>query len=162
MKVARGASQAKGRKLGIVASQFNGFITEKLIEGGINTFEQCGGAKDDVTLVHVPGAFELPLAAQQLADKNEVDAVVAVGAVIRGDTFHFELICNECSRGLLDLSLRYSLPITHGVIAADTMDQAIERSGPGAGNKGAEATLAAIEMMEIASKIKEGSYEVTS
>ena len=149
MRVLEGHLTAAGMKIAIVAGRFNSFMTEKLISGATDAFVRHGGKEEDITLAWVPGGFEIPLACKRLAASGKVDAVVAVGAVIRGSTGHYELVSNEVAKGLAHVALETSVPVTFGVITADTIEQAIERSGSKAGNKGAEATVAAIEMVNL-------------
>ncbi|MGI6523698.1 MAG: 6,7-dimethyl-8-ribityllumazine synthase [Bdellovibrionota bacterium] len=149
MSVIEGQLSAKGIKFGLVAGRFNSFMTEKLIDGAMDAIVRHGGNKDNVTLVYVPGSFEIPLICKKMAKSGSVDAVIAVGAVIRGSTYHYELVANELAKGLAHASLDTGVPVTFGVITADSIEQAIERSGSKAGNKGAEAALAAIEMVNV-------------
>lgn len=149
MRVIEGQLSAAGLKFGIVAGRFNSFISEQLISGAIDALVRHGASKSDLTLIRVPGSFEIPLTCKKLADSASVDAIVAVGAVLRGATLHYELVCKELAKGLADVSRDSSLPITFGVITADTIEQAVERAGTKAGNKGAEAAMAAIEMVQV-------------
>ena len=140
-------------KFGIVASRFNSAIVDRLIEGAIDCLTRHGVSEENITLVKVPGAWEIPLAAKKLAKRKDIDAVIALGAVIRGATPHFEYVAAEVSKGLANVSLEVEKPITFGIITADTLEQAIERAGTKMGNKGWEAALAALEMVEVMGKI---------
>ena len=140
-------------KFGIVASRFNSAIVDRLVEGAIDCLTRHGVSGENITLVKVPGAWEIPLAAKKLAKREDIDAVIALGAVIRGATPHFEYVAAEVSKGLANVSLEVEKPITFGIITADTLEQAIERAGTKMGNKGWEAALAALEMVEVLNKI---------
>ena len=133
----------------IIASRFNSFIVEHLISGAVDTLLRHGGKAENIQIVKVPGAFEMPLAAQRIAAKKQFDAIIAVGAVIRGGTPHFEYVAGECTKGLAAVSANYDTPIAFGVLTVDTIEQAIERAGTKAGNKGVEAALSAIEMVNV-------------
>jgi 6,7-dimethyl-8-ribityllumazine synthase len=139
----------KGAKFCIVASRFNSFIVEQLEKGAIDTLVRHGADKKDITLVKAPGAFELPLVVQRIAALKKYDAIVAIGAVIRGGTPHFEYIAGECVKGIAHVSLHHNIPISFGVLTVDTIEQAIERAGTKAGNKGGEAAMSAIEMVSL-------------
>ncbi len=152
-KTLEGAIQAEGYKFGIVLSRFNAFITDRLLEGALDCLGRNGADMDAVTVVRVPGAFEIPLACLKMAQTSAVDAVIALGAVIRGATPHFNYISNEVAKGIANASLQTGVPITFGVITSDTIEQAIERAGTKAGNKGWDAALSAIEMVNLLSKI---------
>jgi 6,7-dimethyl-8-ribityllumazine synthase len=133
----------------IVASRFNSFIVEQLIEGAMDVLLRHGAKREQIHLVKTPGAYELPLAVQKAAASKRYDAVVAVGAVIRGSTPHFDYVAGECVKGMSSISLKYEIPVAFGVLTVDTIEQAIERAGTKAGNKGAEAALSAIEMVNL-------------
>ena len=137
----------------LVAARFNSFVVESLVEGAIDTLKRHGTKEEDITLVRVPGAFEMPVALEKIAAKGGYDAIIALGAVIRGGTPHFDYVAGECVKGMSQVSLRHGLPIAFGVLTVDTIEQAIERAGTKAGNKGAEATLSAIEMVNLLRKI---------
>lgn len=154
VKTIEGQLIAKGKKFGIVASRFNDFITKQLIEGCIDTFVRHGVEKDKIELVLVPGGFEIPLAAKRLADTKSFDAIVCLGTVIRGSTPHFDYIASEVAKGIAQTSLQSGIPVIFGVITADTIEQAIERAGTKEGNKGKDAALSAIEMVNVMSQIK--------
>jgi len=134
---------------GIIVSRFNGFITESLLEGALDTLRRHGANMDAVTIARCPGAYEAPLVAQKMAKSGSYDAIIILGAVIRGATYHFELVASGASSGTVRASMDTGVPITFGVITPDTIDQSIERAGTKAGNKGEEATLAAIEMVNV-------------
>ena len=148
-KIIEGKIIAKGMKFGIVASRFNDFISGRLIEGAIDALTRAGADEKDLQIVRVPGAFELPLAAKKMAKSGRYDAVVCLGAVIRGATPHFEYIAAEVCKGIAVVGLETEVPVAFGVITADTLEQAIERAGVKHGNKGAEAATSAIEMANL-------------
>ncbi len=133
----------------IVVGRFNGFVTESLLKGALDTLKRHGVTDENITVVRVPGAYEMPLVAQRLATNKKYAAIIAIGAVIRGGTPHFEYVAGECSKGLATVSLQNSIPVAFGVLTVDSIEQAIERSGTKAGNKGAEAALSAIEMVSL-------------
>jgi len=143
----------KGLKVGIVASRFNEFITGKLLEGAKDALLRHGVMEDDIDTAWVPGAFEIPLAAQKLAQTKRYDAIVCVGAVVRGATPHFEYIAAEVTKGIAKTSLETGLPVSYGVITTDTLEQAIERAGTKVGNKGFDAAVNAIEMANLLKSI---------
>lgn len=140
---------AADMKIGLVVGRFNSFIVDHLVEGAIDTIERHGGDLSNVDKVMVPGAFEIPLVAQKMAHSGKYDAVVALGAVIRGGTPHFDYVAGECVKGLGQVQLSSGIPVAFGVLTVDTIEQAIERAGTKAGNKGHECTLAAIEMVNV-------------
>jgi len=152
-----GALTAGGLRFGIVVSRFNSFITERLLAGAVDALERAGAASKDVDVVHVPGAFELPLAAKKMASMGKYDALVAVGCVIRGETTHYDYVCSETSRGLQLAQMDTGMPIMFCVLTCDTLEQAIDRAGLKGGNKGFEAGLAAIEMAHLSRKLRAGS-----
>ncbi len=139
----------KGKRFGIIASRFNDFITKDLVNGCLDTLLRHGARDEDVAVTWVPGAFEIPLLAQKLAKSKSVDAVICLGAVIRGSTPHFEYIASEAAKGIAKVSLDTGLPVIFGIITADTIEQAIERAGTKDGNKGRDAALNAIEMANL-------------
>jgi 6,7-dimethyl-8-ribityllumazine synthase len=142
-------------KYGIVVARFNSFIVESLLAGAIDALKRHGTVKEeDIDVVRVPGAYELPLAAQAMAANGDYDAIIALGAVIRGSTPHFDYVAGEASKGLANVGLSHELPIIFGVLTTDTIEQAIERAGTKAGNKGAEAALSALEMVSLLRKIR--------
>ncbi len=136
-------------KIAIVAGRFNSFIVEPLLSGAIDTLKRHGINTQDIDVVYVPGAFEIPIATQRLAASKKYDAIIALGAVIRGSTPHFDYVAGECSKGVATVSMQHDLPIIFGVLTVDTIEQAIERAGTKAGNKGSEAALSAIEMISL-------------
>ncbi len=151
-KIIEGMLDAKNLKLGIVASRFNEFITEKLIGGALDCWKRHGGDESAITIIRVPGAWEMPAVAKRAADSKKYDAVVCLGAVIRGGTPHFEYVAKEASKGIAQAGMN-DVPVTFGVLTTDTIEQAIERAGTKAGNKGWDATLAAIEMAQLYTQI---------
>ncbi len=154
MRRYEGLLTAKGIKVGIVASRFNHAIVERLIEGALDCFLRHEGKEEDLTLVRVPGSWEIPMAVKELLLKEDIEGVVAIGVLIRGATPHFEYIANELSKGLAMLSLEHRKPVSFGVITADTLEQAIERAGTKHGNKGWDAMLSVIEMINLFKAIK--------
>ena len=140
-------------KFAIVVARFNSFITDKLVEGALDTIERHGGNKQNVDVFKVPGCFEVPMAAQKLASKSKYDAIICLGALIRGETPHFDYIASECTKGIAAIALQAQIPVTYGIITANTVDQAVNRAGVKVGNKGADAALAAIEISTIKSTI---------
>ena len=148
-KIIEGNLDAKDKKFGIIISRFNDFITEKLLSGSLDALKRSGANDDDIDIVKVPGAFEIPFIAKKMAKKNKYDAIICLGAVIRGATPHFEYVSAEVSKGIAMVSLESEIPIIFGVITADTIEQAIERAGAKAGNKGWHASISAIEMSNI-------------
>jgi 6,7-dimethyl-8-ribityllumazine synthase len=148
-KVYEGQLDARGLKLALVLSRFNSFITERLLEGAMDALKRHGGEDQDWSVVRVPGAFELPLAAKKLAEGGRYDAVVALGAVIRGATPHFDYVAAEVAKGLAQVSLQSGVPVAFGVLTCDTIEQAVERAGAKAGNKGFDAALTAMEMVNL-------------
>jgi 6,7-dimethyl-8-ribityllumazine synthase len=144
----------KGRRYGVVVSRWNDFFTEKMLGGAIDTLVRHGAEEKNIHVVRVPGAWEIPLAVQKLLQKGDVDGVVALGCLIRGATPHFDYISSEVTKGLGKLSLDTGLPVTYGVITVENLDQAIERSGSKAGNKGGEAAASLIEMVELCAQLK--------
>ena len=144
-----GEPSGAGRRFAVVASRFNETITQKLVEGAVDALTRHGASFDDVDLVWVPGAWELPAAVRRLLASDRYDAIVAVGAVIRGDTPHFDYVAGEASRGLADASTEFDKPIGFGLLTCDTMEQAEARAGGAHGNKGWDAALAALEMAEL-------------
>lgn len=145
-KVIEGNLIGTGLKIGIVAGRFNEFITGKLLDGAMDALKRHGVEEENVTVLWVPGAFEIPLAAKKLANKGEYDAIITLGAVIRGATPHFDYVSNEVAKGVAQASMDSGVPIAFGVLTTDTIEQAIERAGTKAGNKGFDAAVTAIEM----------------
>ncbi len=148
MKIIEGKLKADKLKFALVVSRFNDFLTGKLADGAVDTLKRHGADEKDITLVKVPGAYELALAADKAAGGN-YDAVVCLGVIIRGDTPHFDLVAAETAKGVAEVSMRRKKPVIFGVVAADNLEQAIERCGTKQGNKGAEAAMAAIEMADL-------------
>ncbi|MFV8829381.1 6,7-dimethyl-8-ribityllumazine synthase [Alkalihalobacterium sp. APHAB7] len=148
-KVFEGNLVGSGLKVGIVVGRFNEFITSKLLGGAEDALKRHGVSEEDVDIAWVPGAFEIPLAAKKMAETNKYDAVITLGTVIRGATPHFDFVCNEAAKGVSSLSLQTGIPVIFGVLTTDTIEQAIERAGTKAGNKGWEAAAAAIEMANL-------------
>jgi len=144
-----GNLRADGKKFGIIVARFNSFISERLLEGAIDTLERSGAAAADIDVARVPGAYELPLVAQKMAKSGKYDAVICLGVVIRGATPHFDLVINEAAKGIAQVGMATERPILFGVLTTDTIEQAIERAGSKAGNKGSECALAAIEMVNL-------------
>ena len=149
MKVIEGKLIAGKNRFAIVASRFNEFIVSKLIAGAEDTLVRHDVDTDDITLVWVPGAFELPLAALKLAQSGKYSAVICLGAVIRGSTSHYDLVCNEAAKGIAQAGLQTGVPVTFGVVTSDNIEQAIERAGTKSGNKGADAALTALELANL-------------
>ena len=152
--IINGKISAANKKFGIVVPRFNEFITKQLLGGAIDKIVRTGGSEKDIDVLWVPGSFEVPLACQKLAASKKYDAVIALGAVIRGDTSHYDLVCAEVSKGIAKVSLDTGVPVIFGVITTDTIEQAIERAGTKAGNKGADAAEAAIEMADLFSQLE--------
>ena len=149
MNIIQGNLIAQGLKIGIVASRFNEFIVSKLIGGAEDGLQRHGVRPEDIDLAWTPGAFELPLAAQRMAQSKKYDAVICLGAVIRGSTSHYDYVCNEVSKGIAAVSLESGIPVMFGVLTTENIEQAIERAGSKAGNKGSECAEGAIEMVNL-------------
>lgn len=148
-----GQLDAKGLKFALVAGRFNDFITERLVGGAVDYLVRHGGDRADLTIVRVPGAFEIPLAAKKLAASGKYDGIICLGAVIRGATPHFDYVANECVKGLAHVMLEANVPVGFGVLTVDNLEQAIERAGSKAGNKGVEAAAAVLEMVRVLEQI---------
>jgi 6,7-dimethyl-8-ribityllumazine synthase len=148
-----GDLQAAGKKFGIIVSRFNSFISERLLEGALDTLIRSGAEDSAIDVVRVPGAFEIPLMAQKMARSGSYDSVICLGAVIRGATSHYDLVANEAAKGVAQVSLDTGVPVIFGVLTTETIEQAIERAGSKAGNKGSEVALAAIEMINLLKQI---------
>ncbi len=160
MQVIEGNIRATGKKFVVLVSRFNSFVVESLLDGALDALERHGEVNpSDITVVRVPGAYELPVVAKKVAASEKYDAIIALGAVIRGGTPHFDFVAGECNKGLAQVSLDSGLPVAFGVITTDSIEQAIERSGTKAGNKGAEAALSALEMVNVLSAIDSASNE---
>jgi 6,7-dimethyl-8-ribityllumazine synthase len=156
MKIIEGNIRATGKKFAVLVSRFNGFVVESLLDGALDTLERHGEVSpDDITVIRVPGAYELPIVAKKAAMSGKFDGIIALGAVIRGGTPHFDFVAGECNKGLAQVSLDATIPLSFGVITTDTIEQAIERSGTKAGNKGSEAALGALEMVNVIAAIDE-------
>ena len=154
-QVVQGHLKAEGKRFGIVASRFNEFITNRLLEGALDCLFRHGAREEDVRVVWVPGSFEIPVTAKKLAESGRYDALICLGAVIRGDTPHFEYIAAEVAKGTAQVALSIGCPVSFGVLTTDTVEQAIERAGTKAGNKGWYAALSAIEMADLFAKLEE-------
>jgi 6,7-dimethyl-8-ribityllumazine synthase len=153
IKKIEGNLNAQGKKYVLAASRFNEFITNKLVEGAVDCLIRHGAVESDISIVWVPGAFELPLIADKLANSKKYDAVVCLGAVIKGETPHFDYVANEAAKGIAQVSMSAGKPVIFGVITADSLEQAIERAGTKAGNKGWDAAMSAIEMSDLITKL---------
>ncbi|SQD80169.1 6,7-dimethyl-8-ribityllumazine synthase [Moritella yayanosii] len=150
MKFIEGNVPAPEAKIAIVISRFNSFINESLLQGAIDSLKRFGQVSDDnITVIRVPGAVELPLITKRVAATKQFDAIIALGTVIRGGTPHFEFVAGECNKGLAQVAMDYDIPVAFGVLTTDTIEQAIERAGTKAGNKGSEAALSALEMVNV-------------
>jgi 6,7-dimethyl-8-ribityllumazine synthase len=152
VRVIEGSLRAEGVRFAIVVSRFNSFITDKLLEGALDCILRHGGKEENIHIFKVPGSFELPLTAKRLAEKD-YDAVIVLGAIVRGETPHFDFVAGEVSKGIAKASMETGKPIAFGVITADTVEQAIDRAGAKAGNRGWDAALTAIEMVDLLRKI---------
>ena len=149
MRTVEGKMTGKGMKVGIVAARFNEFITSKLLGGALDMLRRHEVAEEDITTAWVPGAFEIPVIAKKMAESGKYDAVICLGAVIRGSTSHYDYVCNEVSKGIAQVSMGNGLPVMFGVLTCENIEQAIERAGTKAGNKGAECANGAIEMVNL-------------
>jgi 6,7-dimethyl-8-ribityllumazine synthase len=138
-----------GKRFGIVVGRFNAFIVESLVAGAIDTLKRHGAKNAEIEVFRVPGAYEIPLMAQRMAKSGNYDSIIALGAVIRGGTPHFDYVAGECSKGLAQVMLQFDIPVANGVLTTDSIEQAIERAGTKAGNKGHEAAMSAIEMVNL-------------
>ncbi len=155
IETVEGGLVVNGARFGLVVSRFNGFIVESLQSGAIDTLLRHGAEESDIEVVKVPGAHEIPLVAQKMAESGKYDAIVALGAVIRGATPHFDYVAGECAKGLAAVSQRTGMPVAFGVLTVDTIEQAVERAGTKAGNKGGEAALSAIEMVNLLRRLEQ-------
>ncbi len=153
IRTTEGDLNARDMRIAIVASRFNDFIVDSLIKGALHSLKQHGASDTDIELIRVPGAYEMPLAVNKLAQSRRFDGIVALGAVIRGGTPHFDYVAGECVKGLSAASQQHGVPVGFGILTVDTIEQAIERAGTKAGNKGEEATLAVIEMVNLLRRI---------
>ena len=157
-KIIEAGLQAKGKKFGIIVSRFNDFITGKLVDGALDALIRSGTKDDDITILKVPGAFEIPLAAKMMAENGKYDAIICIGAVIRGATTHYDYVCAEVSKGIASVSLDTGIPVMFGILTTETIEQAIERAGTKAGNKGFDVALGAIEMANLSESLKTQSH----
>ncbi|MCB1691875.1 MAG: 6,7-dimethyl-8-ribityllumazine synthase [Pseudomonadales bacterium] len=148
-KVIEGDFSASTARVGIVVARFNGFVVESLLSGALDTLKRHGVTDANITVVRVPGAFEMPLVVRKLAEQGSYDAIIALGAVIRGGTPHFEYVAGQCASGIATVSRETGVPVAFGVLTTDTIEQAIERSGTKAGNKGADAAMTVLEMVSL-------------
>ncbi|MCP4995180.1 MAG: 6,7-dimethyl-8-ribityllumazine synthase [Gammaproteobacteria bacterium] len=153
IKTIEGALTVNKARFCLVVARFNSFVVESLLEGAIDALKRHGADDADITIVRVPGAFEMPLVLEKVAAKGDYDAIVALGAVIRGGTPHFDFVAGECVKGMAQVTLKHEIPVAFGVLTVDTIEQAIERAGTKAGNKGAEAAMSAVEMVNILRQI---------
>jgi 6,7-dimethyl-8-ribityllumazine synthase len=153
IQVIEGQLTIRNARIALLVSRFNSFIVESLLSGAIDALKRHGAEERDLNIVRVPGAFEMPLAAKRLAASQRYEAIIALGAVIRGGTPHFEYVAGECTKGLAGVSMQHDVPIAFGVLTVDSIEQAIERAGTKAGNKGEEAALSAIEMINLLREI---------
>ncbi|MFZ5997863.1 MAG: 6,7-dimethyl-8-ribityllumazine synthase [Nitrospirota bacterium] len=153
MKIIEGELQAKGFKFGVVVSRFNDFITSRLLDGAVDALVRHGAKEEDIEVVRVPGAFEIPLVAKKMAAKGSYNAVICLGTVIRGATPHFDYVAAEVSKGIAAASMETGVPIAFGVITSDTIEQAVERAGTKSGNKGWDAAITAIEMAQVVKRL---------
>jgi 6,7-dimethyl-8-ribityllumazine synthase len=153
MKILEGQLLAEGLKIGIVVSRFNEFITSKLLSGAEDTLRRNGANEDDITVAWVPGAFEIPLIAKKMAKSGKYDGIIALGAVIRGATSHYDYVCNEVSKGIALVNMETEVPTAFGVVTTENIEQAVERAGTKAGNKGSDAAMAVIEMVNLAKQL---------
>ena len=155
MRTVEGKMTAKGMKVGIVAARFNEFITSKLVGGALDVLRRHEAAEEDIVTAWVPGAFEIPVIAKKMAESRKYDAIICLGAVIRGSTSHYDYVCNEVSKGVAHVSLESGIPVMFGVLTTENIEQAIERAGTKAGNKGAECAIGAIEMVNLIRALEE-------
>lgn len=153
MKVFEGELSAKGLKFGIITARFNDFISSKLVDGAVDCLARHGCSDENISIYKVPGSFEIPLMADKLCSLKQFDAVICLGAVIRGSTPHFDYIAAEVSKGVANVGLKYQMPVVFGVLTTDTIEQAIERAGTKSGNKGWDAAMTAIEMAQLLKKV---------
>ncbi len=153
-KIVEGVITAEGFRFSIVVSRFNDFISSKLVEGAMDALKRHGAAEENITLIKVPGAFEIPIATKMVASKGDCDAIICLGAVIRGATPHFDYVASEVTKGIAHVSLDSNIPVTFGVLTTDNLEQAIERAGSKSGNKGWDAAMAAMEMASLLKNMK--------
>ncbi len=155
MDIYQGKLQAKGLKIGIIVSRFNQFISERLLEGALDALQKLGAEEKDISVYKVPGSFEIPVIAKKLAKAKKVDGIVCLGALIRGDTPHFDFLSAEITKGLAQISMDEGLPVSFGILTVDTIEQGIERAGTKSGNKGWDAVLSVVETLNL---IKETGF----
>ncbi|GAB5415367.1 MAG: 6,7-dimethyl-8-ribityllumazine synthase [Congregibacter sp.] len=153
LKTIEGVMTHTAGRYALVVGRWNSFVVEHLLEGAVDTLRRHGVSEEQLTIIRVPGAFEIPLVCQRLAKSDDFDAIIALGAVIRGGTPHFEHVAGECTKGIAQVSLNHDTPIAFGVLTVDSIEQAVERSGTKAGNKGVEAALSALEMVSLLGQI---------
>jgi 6,7-dimethyl-8-ribityllumazine synthase len=156
-KVLEGQLAAQGLRFAIVVSRFNSLVTQRLLDGALDALRRHGADENAITVVYVPGSFEIPLAAKRLAQSGAFDAVICLGCIIRGDTPHFEYVASEAAKGIAQVALETSVPTIFGVVTADTLEQALERAGAKAGNRGFEAAMTAMEMANLMRQLSAGS-----
>ncbi|MDV3238181.1 MAG: 6,7-dimethyl-8-ribityllumazine synthase [Gammaproteobacteria bacterium] len=149
-----GQLQVRGARFVLLVARFNSFVVESLVAGAVDCLKRHGAQEQDLHIVRVPGAFEMPLVAKRLAASKKYDAIIALGAVIRGGTPHFEYVAGECTKGLASVGMEFDLPVAFGVLTVDSIEQAIERAGTKAGNKGVEAAMSAIEMVDLLKQLE--------
>ncbi|MFR6437376.1 MAG: 6,7-dimethyl-8-ribityllumazine synthase [Peptoniphilaceae bacterium] len=149
MRIIEGMLRGEGKKFAIVVSRFNDFITSKLLDGALDCLHRHGVKDDDLSLIRVPGAFEIPLAAQKLAQSGDYDGVICLGAVIRGATTHYDYVCSEVSKGIAKVSLDTNIPVGFGIVTTENIEQAIERAGTKSGNKGYDTAMSVLEMADL-------------
>ncbi|VAW92645.1 6,7-dimethyl-8-ribityllumazine synthase [hydrothermal vent metagenome] len=153
IKTIEGELTIRGIRFGLAVARFNSFVVESLLDGAVDALLRHGATENELDIIRVPGAYELPLVVQKMANSKKYDAIIALGAVIRGGTPHFEYVAGECTKGLSQVMMQSGLPISFGVLTVDSIEQAIERAGTKAGNKGAEAAMSAVEMVNVLRKI---------
>jgi 6,7-dimethyl-8-ribityllumazine synthase len=154
VKIVEGQLTARDLRIGIVASRFNSFIVEQLVQGAIDALRRHGARERDITLARIPGAWEMPIVVQRMAASRRFDAIIALGAVIRGATPHFDYVAGECAKGIAQASMSNDVPVAFGVLTTDTIEQAVERAGTKAGNKGADAAVSAIETVNLLKQLE--------
>ena len=155
MKIYEGKLIGSNLKIGIVLSRFNDFVTSRLLDGAVDGLVRHGVANDDIAVVRVPGAFEIPIMAKKLADLGKYDGIICLGAIIRGETPHFDFVAAECSKGIANVAISADIPIVYGVLTTDTVDQAIDRAGSKSGNRGFDAAMSLIELVNLGKNIKD-------
>jgi 6,7-dimethyl-8-ribityllumazine synthase len=153
-KEIKGELDGRGLRIGIVVSRFNDFLTDQLVKGAVDCLQRHAVTHDDIQIVHVPGAFEIPLAAKELASSDKVDAVLCLGVIIRGETPHFDYVAGQASAGIMKVSLETKIPVIFGVVTTENLQQAIDRCGVKAGNKGWDSAMAGIEMARVLKKVR--------